>query len=137
MRTILLLLAIAAGLAAQETRKEIVNAAPAPADDAKGNSDKVPDVYAIKGQFDRILVLRFKFDANKGAARNTLQTLDQIAQAHSDTESARHMQEAKRKLFPGFRQERRSASSISLPTNRPSPKVAILPLFMMIGWRAP
>lgn len=64
MRTILLLLTIAAGLAAQETRKEIVNAAPTPADDAKGNSDKVPDVYAIKGQFDRILILRFKFDAD-------------------------------------------------------------------------
>jgi transposase InsO family protein len=35
--------------------------------------------------------------------------LDQMAQAHSDTESARHMQEAKRKLFLGFRQERKSA----------------------------
>lgn len=35
--------------------------------------------------------------------------LDRIAQAHSDTEAARHMQEAKRKLFLGFRQERKSA----------------------------
>lgn len=64
MRNTLLLLAIATSLGAQETRKEIVNAAPTPAEDAKANSDKVPDVYAIKGQFDRILVLRFKFDAD-------------------------------------------------------------------------
>ena len=35
-----------------------------PADDAKPNSDKVPDVYAISGQFDRILVLRFKYQAD-------------------------------------------------------------------------
>ena len=35
--------------------------------------------------------------------------LDRIAQAHSDTEAARRMQEAKRKLFLGFRPERKSA----------------------------
>jgi transposase InsO family protein len=35
--------------------------------------------------------------------------LDQVAQAHSDIESAGRMQEAKRKLFRGFRQERISA----------------------------
>lgn len=35
--------------------------------------------------------------------------LDRIAQAHSDTEVARRMQEAKRKLFLGFRPERKSA----------------------------
>jgi predicted DNA-binding protein with PD1-like motif len=64
MTNTIILLAIATSLAAQETRKEIINAAPTPAEDAKGNSDKVPDVYAIKGQFDRILVLRFKFDAD-------------------------------------------------------------------------
>ena len=35
--------------------------------------------------------------------------LDRIEKAHSDTECARSMQEAKRKLFFGFRQERKSA----------------------------
>jgi len=35
--------------------------------------------------------------------------MDQVAKAHSDTQSARRMQEAKRKLFLGFRQERKSA----------------------------
>jgi hypothetical protein len=39
----------------------------------------------------------------------SIQALDQTAQAHSDTESARRMQEAKRQLFLGFRQQRRSA----------------------------
>jgi uncharacterized protein len=51
-------------LAVQETRREIVNASRSPADDAKPNSDKVPDVYAIAGKFDRIFVLRFKFDTD-------------------------------------------------------------------------
>ena len=35
--------------------------------------------------------------------------LDQMVKTHSDTESARRMQEAKRKLFLGFRPERKSA----------------------------
>jgi transposase InsO family protein len=39
----------------------------------------------------------------------SIQGLDRIANAHSDTESASLMQEAKRKLFLGFRQERKSA----------------------------
>jgi predicted DNA-binding protein with PD1-like motif len=51
-------------LAVQQTRREIVNASPSPADDAKPNSDKIPDVYAIAGKFDRVLVLRFKFDTD-------------------------------------------------------------------------
>ena len=51
----------AASLFSAETRREIVNSAKTPAEDAKGLSDKVPDVIAIKGQFDRVLVLRFKF----------------------------------------------------------------------------
>ena len=64
MRTILLILVMALALAAQETRRETVNAAKNPADDAKGLSDKVPDVYAIPTQFDRVVVLRFKFDTD-------------------------------------------------------------------------
>jgi transposase InsO family protein len=39
----------------------------------------------------------------------SIQSLDQIANTLSDTESARLMQEAKRKLFLSFRQERKSA----------------------------
>ena len=51
-------------IAAQETRREVVNAAKDPADDAKGLSSKVPDVYAVSTQFERIVILRFKFDAD-------------------------------------------------------------------------
>ncbi len=39
----------------------------------------------------------------------SIEGLDRIAQAHSDTQAASRMQEAKRKLFLGFRQERKSA----------------------------
>ena len=55
MKNVILMFAIAGVLSAQETRREIVNAAPTPEGDTKPNSDKVPDVYAIKGQFERIL----------------------------------------------------------------------------------
>lgn len=49
---------------AQESRHEIVNAAPTPAQDAKENSASVPDVYALSGKFDRVVILRFKFDTD-------------------------------------------------------------------------
>jgi uncharacterized protein len=64
MKTLLVLLIFAAALSAQETRREITNAAPNPSDDAKGLSDKVPDVYAIPVQFERVVILRFKFDTD-------------------------------------------------------------------------
>jgi len=60
----ILVLSIAGLLTAQQTRREIVNAAPTPEGDSKPNSDKAPDVYAIRGQFDRILVLRFKYNVD-------------------------------------------------------------------------
>ena len=55
--------ALAGALSATETRTEIVNAT-TPAEDAKANSDQVPDVYAVAGKFERIVVLRFKFQAD-------------------------------------------------------------------------
>ena len=51
-------------LLAEETRREIVNAAPTPGDDAKPNSDKVPDVYPIYGKIGRVVIFRFKNDAD-------------------------------------------------------------------------
>jgi uncharacterized protein len=56
---VLVSLAILNLAAAQPIRTELTNAT-TPAEDARANSDKVPDVYALTGQFDRILVLRFK-----------------------------------------------------------------------------
>jgi len=61
MKRIILSVLISALAFAQQTRREIVNRAANPADDAKPLSDAVPDVYAIKGQFDRVEVWRFKF----------------------------------------------------------------------------
>jgi predicted DNA-binding protein with PD1-like motif len=48
---------------AQQTRKELTNAT-TPAEDSKANSPAVPDVYPIAGKFDRIVVLRFKYQAD-------------------------------------------------------------------------
>jgi hypothetical protein len=64
MKKSILIVAVAGLLSAQQTRREIVNAAPNPADDAKPLSDKVPEVYAITGNFERVVTLRFKFDAD-------------------------------------------------------------------------
>ena len=48
---------------AQETRREITNAT-TPAEDAKPNSAQVPDVYAVASQFQRVLIFRFKYQAD-------------------------------------------------------------------------
>jgi predicted DNA-binding protein with PD1-like motif len=58
-----LAVAIAQIATAQQTRKEITNAT-TPAEDGKPNSPSVPDVYAITGKFDRIVILRFKYQAD-------------------------------------------------------------------------
>ena len=59
-----LLSACATLLIAQPQRREITNASAHPADDAKANSTAVPDVYSITGHFDRIVTLRFKYEAD-------------------------------------------------------------------------
>ncbi|MDE3195245.1 MAG: DNA-binding protein [Acidobacteriota bacterium] len=64
MKKLVLTFALAALATAQETRREQTNHSANPADDLKPNSAKVPDVYAIDGQFDRIVTLRFKFGAD-------------------------------------------------------------------------
>src|SRR4051794_22115355 len=64
LNRILIPLALAGALCAQQTRREKPNPAANPADDAKPNSEKVPDVYAVSGQFQKVMVLRFKYDAD-------------------------------------------------------------------------
>jgi hypothetical protein len=64
MKPLLLIFVLTLAAAGQESRREITNAAANPADDKKGLSDKVPDVYAMSTQFDRFVVLRFKFDTD-------------------------------------------------------------------------
>jgi predicted DNA-binding protein with PD1-like motif len=59
----LLLLVLAAGISfAQETRRAVT--IPRPAEDARANSDQVPDAYAITGHFDRVVVVRLKYKAD-------------------------------------------------------------------------
>src|SRR5687767_1947213 len=61
---ILLLAMLAAALApAQQTRTEITKPT-TPHDDAKPNSSKVPDAYAISGKFEKIVVLRLKYQTD-------------------------------------------------------------------------
>jgi len=60
MRTLLLFLAVSVAFA-QETRRTTTLPSPNPADDTKANSPQVPDVYAVTGHFDRVVVLRFKY----------------------------------------------------------------------------
>jgi len=61
------LTAVLAGLGgmmwAQQTRREEVRSSGA-AEDARPNSPNVPDVYAINGQFDRVVILRFKYQTD-------------------------------------------------------------------------
>lgn len=66
MRSLVLTLILAAtssALAAQRSRVEVIKPT-TPQDDSKANSDKVPDVYAISGQFERIVVLRLKYQTD-------------------------------------------------------------------------
>lgn len=48
---------------AQVSRQEVVKPT-TPHDDSKANSPDVPDVYAISGKFERVVVLRFKYQAD-------------------------------------------------------------------------
>jgi predicted DNA-binding protein with PD1-like motif len=59
-----LLSVLAAAFAAGEvTRTEVVKPT-TPQDDSKPNSASVPDAYAISGNFERVVVLRFKFQTD-------------------------------------------------------------------------
>jgi predicted DNA-binding protein with PD1-like motif len=62
-RIFFLTLAVSVHLSAQKTVTEMVKPT-TPQDDAKANSSAVPDVVAIPGKIDRVLVLRFKYDAD-------------------------------------------------------------------------
>jgi len=98
------LLALAGVLSAQQTRHEITNAAPTAAEDARPNSDKVPDVYAVSGNFDRIVTLRFKFDADllAGIERMVKQEKIRNAVILSGAGSVRgyHIHQVSNRTFP-------------------------------------
>jgi predicted DNA-binding protein with PD1-like motif len=72
---ILVLLGSASVAPARETRREVTKAT-TPAEDSKANSDRVPEVYAIEGQLERIVVLRFKYESD------LLAGLERMMKAH-------------------------------------------------------
>lgn len=80
MKKLVCLAAMAAALGAQQSRHEIVNPGP-PGTDQKPNSDKVPDVIAIPGHFERILVLRFKYDTDLLAGLENMVKKEKIRNA--------------------------------------------------------
>jgi predicted DNA-binding protein with PD1-like motif len=61
MRTITLLTLLATAAAGQQTHREVTNPGPR---DSQANDPKVPDAYAIPTQFERVLILRFKFQTD-------------------------------------------------------------------------
>src|SRR5947207_7189228 len=62
-RSLLVVMGCSAILVGQETRTEVTKAT-TPFDDSKPNSQTVPEAYALSGQFERILVLRFKYETD-------------------------------------------------------------------------
>lgn len=66
---------------AQETRHEVVSPSPNPADDTKANSSLIPDAYAITGHFDRIVILRFKYDTDLLAGMQKMVKQEKIRNA--------------------------------------------------------
>jgi predicted DNA-binding protein with PD1-like motif len=83
MKKLVVLLLFASCLAppAQETRHETSHATGNPAIDSKPNSDQVPDVIAVSGHIDRIVVLRFKFGADLLAGLQKMLVQEKIKNA--------------------------------------------------------
>jgi hypothetical protein len=64
LNRLLILALLSSGLAsAQQTRTEVTKPT-TPRDDSKANSKDVPEVYAIPAQFERVVILRFKYQAD-------------------------------------------------------------------------
>jgi predicted DNA-binding protein with PD1-like motif len=61
---IALVFLLAAFAPAQVTRTEATHAAKDPAEDSKPNSDSVPSAIAVSSQFDRVVILRVKYDTD-------------------------------------------------------------------------
>lgn len=60
---ILSLLAVADLAHSQESRTEVTKSTSA-SDDSKPNSDAVPEAYAISGKFERVIIVRLKYQAD-------------------------------------------------------------------------
>jgi len=63
-KLMIVILALSFSLAAQETRRRVIHSTRNPAQDTRPNSDQVPNVYALSGHLERIVVLRFKYNTD-------------------------------------------------------------------------
>ena len=63
-KLMIVILALSFSLAAQETRRTVIHSTRNPAQDTRPNSDQVPNVYALSGHLERIVVLRFKYNTD-------------------------------------------------------------------------
>jgi predicted DNA-binding protein with PD1-like motif len=63
-KLMIVMLALSFSLAAQETRRAVIHSTGNPAQDTRPNSDQVPDVYALSGHLERIVVFRFKYNTD-------------------------------------------------------------------------
>lgn len=63
LKLILILATLSSVTIAQQIHREVTNAT-TPFADSKPNRDSVPDVYAIPGKFERIVVARLKYKAD-------------------------------------------------------------------------
>jgi predicted DNA-binding protein with PD1-like motif len=80
MSKLFLCAAIAMIAAAQQTRVESGEGGNA-AEAARPNSDKVPDGYAITSQFQKVVILRFKYDTDLLAGMEKMMKENQIRNA--------------------------------------------------------
>ena len=79
LKNILLLFLIGSGVVInQETRRGVVSPSHNPAEDTRLNSDKIPDAYSISGHFDRVVILRFKYDTDLLAGMNKMVKQEKI-----------------------------------------------------------
>lgn len=76
----LALLTFSVVLRAQQTRTEVTNATTT-TEDSKASSDSVPNAYAISGQFDRVVVLRFKYETDLLTGLETMVKQEKIRNA--------------------------------------------------------
>lgn len=73
---LILMLVAVAGLAhSQESRTEVTKPT---ANDSKPNSDAVPEAYAISGKFERVVVVRLKYQADLLAGLESLVKKEKI-----------------------------------------------------------
>lgn len=64
LRPLLLATCFVASAPAEVKKNEVTRNSPNPKDDAKPNSAEIPEVSAVSGKLDRVVVLRFKFQAD-------------------------------------------------------------------------